>query len=281
MTRGIHVRDPMFQAAVDLGRESEPERLRPVLGAFSVAGFPDLRSSVDAFVTYAESGAAMLEVGAPAADPWLDGPAIAEAHRCALGAGDGVSTTLETVRRVSARSDTPVVVMSYWPTVQALGPQGMADELAASGAAGCLVPDVPPEHVEEWAAAATEAGISAPLLANRSAPSGELRMTCRAATGFVYAPAAAGQRTGYASGIDLDSLAAFTRSLRNLAPSTPILTGIGVSTPELAAAAVRHGAVDGVVVGSRLIHAFTDGGLSGAAELVQQFATSIAEAWGE
>ncbi|MFJ9580830.1 tryptophan synthase subunit alpha [Streptomyces sp. NPDC101191] len=273
MTHGVHVRGSAARRSVELGAQP----VGPALGAFSVAGFPDLRSSVDAFVAYAEHGAAILEVGAPAADPWLDGPAIAAAHRCALRAGDGVRITLETVRRVSARSHAPVVVMSYWSTVQALGPQRMAAELASSGATGCLVPDIPSEHVEQWVAAATEAGISAPLLANRQAPYDELGIACRAATGFVYAPAVAGQRTGYSAGIDLDSLAAFVRSLRRIAPSTRVLTGIGVSTPTVAAAVVANGAVDGVVVGSPLIRAFAENGLSRAAELVHEFAASIAQ----
>lgn len=128
--------------------------------------------------------------------------------------------------------------MSYWSTVQVLGLRRMAGELAASGAAGCLVPDVPPERLEEWvaAAAAAEAGISAPLLANRQAEFDELSVTGRAAAGFVYAPAVAGQRTGYSAGIDLESLAGFVRSVRHSAPATAVLTGIRVSTPELAAA---------------------------------------------
>ncbi|MER6684632.1 tryptophan synthase subunit alpha [Streptomyces olivaceoviridis] len=273
---GVHVRDAVFRRAVELDRQ--PEKRQSVLGAFSVAGYPDLRSSVDAFVTFAESGAAMLEVGAPAADPWLDGPAIAAAHSCALRAGDGARVTLETVRHVSARCDTPVVVMSYWSTIQSLGPQRMADELAASGAAGCLVPDVPPERVEAWVAAAAEAGISAPLLANRDASYAELGDICRAATGFVYAPAAAGQQTGYSAGIELDGLAAFVRSVRQFAPSTPILTGIGVSTPELASAIVERVDVSGVVIGSPLVRALRNGadGIHRTGGLVKEFVAALA-----
>ncbi|MGA5191424.1 tryptophan synthase subunit alpha [Streptomyces griseoincarnatus] len=274
MTSGVHVRDSV------VGLDGQAGRREPLLGAFSVAGFPDLGRSVDAFVSYAEGGASMLEVGAPSANPWLDGPAIAAAHRCALRGGDGVRVTLETVRRVSARCDTPVVVMSYWSTVQSLGLRRMAGELASSGAAGCLVPDVPPERLEEWVAAAAEAGISAPLLANRQASYDELSVTGRAATGFVYAPAAAGQRTGYSAGIDLDGLAAFVRSLRHAAPATAVLTGIGVSTPELAAAVVGLEVVDGVEVGSPLVSALADGGLHGAVGLVEEFAASITRSRG-
>ncbi|MDX2545860.1 tryptophan synthase subunit alpha [Streptomyces sp. WI04-05B] len=251
---------------------------QPALGAFSVAGYPDLRSSVDAFAAFAESGAAMLEVGVPVADPWLDGPAIAAAHGCALRAGDGIGVTLETVRRVSARCDTPVVVMSYWTTIQSLGPQRMADELAAGGAAGCFVPDVPPERVEAWVAAAAEAGISAPLLANRDASYVELGDICRAASGFVYVPAAAGQLTGYSAGIDLDGLAAFVQAVQQFAPSTPILTGIGVSTPELASAIVGRVDVSGVVIGSPLVRSLRSGAESfhQTAALVEEFVAALA-----
>ncbi|NUQ96229.1 MAG: tryptophan synthase subunit alpha [Streptomyces sp.] len=275
MTSDVQARGSLFRRALEIGRQ--PQERQPLLGAFSVAGFPDLRSSVDAFVAFAESGAGMLEVGAPTANPWLDGPAIAAAHGCALRAGDGVSLTLETVRRVSTRCDTPVVVMSYWSTIQALGPQRMADELASNGAAGCLVPDVPPERVETWVAAAAAAGISTPLLANRDASNAELGETCRAATGFVYAAAAAGQQTGYSAGIDLDGLAAFVRQVRQTAPSTPVLTGIGIATPELAGAVVRQVDVSGVVVGSPLVRALQSDadGLHRAAGLVEEFVTGL------
>ncbi|MGW3197181.1 tryptophan synthase subunit alpha [Streptomyces sp. NPDC001118] len=276
MTPGAQVRDAVLRRAVDPATESG--RRQPVLGAFSVAGFPDLRSSVDAFLTYAESGAGILEVGAPAADPWLDGPAITAAHCGALQAGDGVSITLETVRRICAGYDTPVVVMSYWSAVQDRGPCAWADELASSGAAACLVPDVPPQQTQAWVAAAAQAGISAPLLVNRQAPDTELGVTCRAATGFVYVPAAAGHRTGHSAGIDVDGLDAVVRSARQAAPSTPILTGIGVSTPELASVVVRQVDVSGVVVGSPLVRALQSDadGLHRAAGLVEEFVAALA-----
>ncbi|WP_190275960.1 tryptophan synthase subunit alpha [Streptomyces griseofuscus] len=116
---------------------------RPVLGAFSAAGFPDHHGDVEAFVAYVESGAAVLEVGTPTVDPWLDGGVIAAAHRCAIRAGHGVETTLATAQQVSAVTGKPVIVMSYWATVEAHGVERMTHALASAGAAGCLVCDVP------------------------------------------------------------------------------------------------------------------------------------------
>ncbi|MEU0843985.1 tryptophan synthase subunit alpha [Streptomyces sp. NPDC005962] len=274
MTSGVYVRDAVNRQGVAL--RAELEGARPTLGAFSVAGYPDLRSGVETFVAFAQSGAMVLEVGAPAVDPWLDGAAIAAAHRRALRAGDGVSTTLETVRQVSTLSDKPVITMMYWAMVQAYGPERMARDLASVGAAGCLVPDVPPAYALAWARAAAEAGITAPLLAARGASPAQMSATCRAATGFVYALAAAGQRTGYSDGIDLDGLASFVGAARRLAPTTPVLTGIGISTPELAASAVGQCGVVGVVIGSPLVRALADGGLDRAIPVVERFAAARA-----
>ncbi|MFI0813596.1 tryptophan synthase subunit alpha [Streptomyces echinatus] len=278
MTYHADVRDTARGAVIHPGTDLLTGQLGggwPVFGAFSMAGFPDYRRGVEALVAYADNGATVLEVGTPVADPWLDGPAIAATHRSAIRAGHGVGTTLSTVEQVSNLTGKAVVVMSYWATIEARGPRRMARELASAGAAGCLVPDVPAECVEEWVAAATDAGISAPLLAGREASLAELTATCRVATGFVYAPAVAGQRTGYSDGLDLDSLSTFVASVRGAAPATPVVTGIGVSTPALAAAVVQQADVAGVVVGSPLIRAFTAGGVSSAAALVAEFAASM------
>lgn len=129
---------------------------RPVLGAFSMAGFPDYHRGVEALVAYADSGATVLEVGTPAVNPWLDGPAIAVTHRSAIRAGHSVDTTVATVDQVAALTGKAVVMMSYWATVAACGPRRMARELASAG-----VPNVPGGCVAGWMAAAADAGIGA------------------------------------------------------------------------------------------------------------------------
>lgn len=87
MTYDVHVRDAVSRQ--DVALRADLEGARPTFGAFSVAGYPDLRSGVETFVAFAQSGATVLEVGAPAVDPWLDGPTIAAAHHRALRGGDG------------------------------------------------------------------------------------------------------------------------------------------------------------------------------------------------
>lgn len=53
---------------------------------------------------------------------------------------------------------------------------------------------------------------------------------------------------GYSAGIDLDDLASFVGAARHVAPTTPVLTGIGISTPELEASVVQQCGVTGVVI---------------------------------
>jgi tryptophan synthase alpha chain len=242
-----------------------------VLGAFSIAGYPDIPRSVEAFLAFTRKGAGLLEVGLPATNPWLDGQAIAAAHEAALRGGGGVATTLETIQLVTAETDRPVFCMAYWHTVRDFGPERLARDLAAAGAAGCLIADLPGQARAPWTTVASRAGLSAPLLIDRGAPCREIEVISRRATGFVYAPAVQGQRTGYSAEIDLHALSTFVSAVRRASPAQTVLTGIGVSTPLLAAAVVARCDVDGVVIGSPLVRALRAGGVQQAAELVEKF----------
>ncbi|WP_434481607.1 tryptophan synthase subunit alpha [Streptomyces sp. NBC_01281] len=248
---------------------------RPAFGAFSLAGYPNVYDSAAALVAFAHSGASLLEVGIPSVDPWLDGSVIRTAHEAALHSGDGVATAVETVRRITSEVAQPVYCMAYWSTVHDFGPRRLAEQLAAAGAAGCLIADVPLASRAAWVSAADAADLAAPLLVNRDARQSELEETSQAASGFIYAPAVHGQRTGYSAEIDLPALTSFVATVRPGARGTPVLTGIGVSTPALAAAVVSQCNVDGVVAGSPLIRALTEGGVPRAAALVSRFVDSI------
>ncbi|MGW6203687.1 tryptophan synthase subunit alpha [Streptomyces sp. NPDC055089] len=270
MTRDLH---PRAQAATG-GHAATPERMA-VLGAYSVAGYPDVPRSAQAFLTFSRNGAGLLEVGVPATDPWLDGQSIADAHEVALLHGDGVATTVKTLQLVTPATDRPVLCMAYWQTVHRFGPERFAREIAAAGASGCLIADVPTPHRARWAAVAAEARLAAPLLADRDAPAAELQAISRAATGFVYAPATHGQRTGYTADLDLHGLNAFVARIRRAAPTVPVLSGIGISTPALASSVAARCGVDGVVIGSPLVRALGEGGPDRAGALIREFANSI------
>ncbi|MFI7087556.1 tryptophan synthase subunit alpha [Streptomyces anulatus] len=244
-------------------------------GAFLPAGFPTPRSDVIALRLFADRGATILEVGIPTEEAIYDGPLITAAYQEALRRGIRVADVLQTVHRAATTTDASVVVMTYWSPVHAYGVTRFATHLAKAGAAGAMIVDLPPSEAPAWTAAARAAGIHAPRLAARSATRGELEHLAATATGWLYAPAAA-TRTGYTGDLDVPALQTFTEHLR-AAGSAPVVTGIGVSTPEKAAQ-IRH-LVSGVVVGTPVVKPLLElggsQGLRAAADQVEAFARAL------
>jgi tryptophan synthase alpha chain len=123
---------------------------RAALVAYGVAGFPDLEGSLAAFRAMAEAGADVLEIGPPYSDPLIDGPVIQRAVTAALDAGTRLDDVLGLVNELTASVDAPVVLLVYYNLVAHRGPKRFAAELAAAGACGAVVPDLPPEEAGEW-----------------------------------------------------------------------------------------------------------------------------------
>jgi tryptophan synthase alpha chain len=243
---------------------------RAALVAYGVAGFPDLDGSLAAFRTMAEAGADVLEVGPPYSDPLIDGPVIQRAVTAALDAGTRLDDVLGLVDDLTASVDTPVVLLVYYNLVAHRGPRRFAAELAAAGACGAVVPDLPPEEAGEWLEATAAAGIGPIFLAAPTSSDTRLAAVARAGRGFVYAQASlgvTGLRDSLAAGIE--DLVARVRSHTDL----PVCAGIGVSNPDQAAAVANF--ADGAIVGTALVRRLTESGLPGLRALTTDLATAV------
>jgi tryptophan synthase alpha chain len=242
---------------------------RGALVAYGVAGYPDLDGSLAAFRAMAEAGADVLEVGPPYSDPLIDGPVIQRAVTAALEAGIRMDDVLGLVKELTAGVDVPVVLLVYYNLVAHRGPRRFAAELAAAGACGAVVPDLPPEEADEWLEAAAAAGIAPVFLAAPTSTDARLAAVARAGRGFVYAQASlgvTGLRASMAAGIE--ELVGRVRAHTDL----PVCAGIGVSNAEQAAAVASF--ADGAIVGTALVRALGDAGLDG----LHALATELAEA---
>jgi tryptophan synthase alpha chain len=222
---------------------------RAALMPYMMGGFPDLEASTAIGLAYADAGADLMELGVPFSDPLADGPVIHAAGTRALAAGATLHGILEVAARLSERL--PVVLMCYANLVFARGAERFADELAATGAAGLIVPDLPLEEADAVRAACDAAGLALVPLIAPTTPDDRLAAIVEQARGFVYAVSVTGT-TGERAGID-GSLAALLERAKARSP-VPVAVGFGISTPEQAADAVDAGA-DGVIVGSRLVRA--------------------------
>jgi tryptophan synthase alpha chain len=231
-------------------------------------GYPDLATSIDAAVALAENGVDAIELGLPYSDPVMDGVVIQKATQAALAGGFRLHHGFEAVAAIAARVDTPVALMTYWNPVVQFGVDRFADELVAAGGAGLITPDLIPDEASEWLAASERTDLDRVFLAAPSSTDARLRQAVEHSRGFVYAVSTMGI-TGARSDIDAAARALIAR-LRAVG-STSACVGLGISTPEQ----VREvlGYADGAIVGSLLVKALADGGVSGVAKAAALLAT--------
>jgi tryptophan synthase alpha chain len=222
---------------------------RAAVMPYLMAGFPDLPTARAIGEACADAGADLLELGAPFSDPLADGPVIQAAGTAALRAGTSFDDVLELVDSLAQRL--PVVVMAYSNPLYARGLQRAAADLAAAGAAGAIVPDLPLEESAELRAACEQHGLALVPLVAPTTPDARLREIGAVARGFLYTVSVTGT-TGERERTDT----ALRTLIARAAASTevPVAVGFGIGSAAAAAAAAAAGA-DGVIVGSRLVRA--------------------------
>jgi tryptophan synthase alpha chain len=244
---------------------------RAALMPYLMGGFPDMDTSRRIGEAYADGGADLVELGVPFSDPLADGPVVHAAGTAALRAGATTHEVLAVGRALAERL--PVVAMIYANLVMARGIERFADDLAAHGLSGLIVPDLPLEESDAVRAACDACGLALVPLVAPTTPEERMARIGASARGFVYAVSVAGTTGERAALGD-----AFGEIVARAKASTevPVALGFGIGTPEQARAAADAGA-DGVIVGSRLVRAAAEAQDAPAAvhELVSQFALAL------
>lgn len=248
-------------AAIDAARDAG----RGALIGYLPIGYPDLETSIEAAVTLAEAGVDILELGPPYSDPVMDGPVIQEATNAALEAGFRMRDTFTAVREVTARTDIPVLVMTYWNPVVQYGVSRYADDLRAAGGAGLITPDITPDAASDWLTESTRTGLDRVFLAAPSSTDARLEMIVRETTGFVYTVSTMGI-TGERAQLDAAARALVARLREHGAERACV--GIGVSNADHVRSVLEY--ADGAIVGTALVRALRDGGLDGLAAAARE-----------
>ncbi|HYQ33039.1 MAG TPA: tryptophan synthase subunit alpha, partial [Lapillicoccus sp.] len=130
---------------------------RAALVGYLPVGYPDVPGSIAAMTAMVEAGVDIVEVGLPYSDPLMDGPVVQRAAEGALTAGTRVDDVFTACRAV-ADTGAPALVMTYWNPVLRRGVDAFARDLAASGAAGLITPDLIPDEAADWLAASDAYG---------------------------------------------------------------------------------------------------------------------------
>jgi tryptophan synthase alpha chain len=221
---------------------------RTALLPYLTAGLPTPATSPDLFRAMADAGADGFEIGIPYSDPLMDGPVIQRASSQALAAGTDLASALGVIEAVAAGTGIPCLAMTYVNVVLQVGPEAFCRRLAAAGAAGLIVPDMPLEEAGPVQAAASAQGLGTVLFVAPTSSDQRIRAVAEQAPAFIYGVAEMGV-TGERER-STDRAAELSRRVR-ASTRIPLVLGVGISTPEQAQ--VAAGLADGVIVGSALV----------------------------
>ncbi len=223
-------------------------------------GFPNLQTSIDAAVALVENGVDILELGLPYSDPVMDGPGIQRATQTALANGFKLRHGFEAVAAITARVSAPVLVMTYWNPVVQFGVEKFAVELTGVGGAGLITPDLIPDEAADWLDISDRFDLDRVFLAAPSSSEARLKQAVDKSRGFTYAVSTMGI-TGERADVDVAARALIGR-LRGVG-ATSACVGVGISTADQVREVISY--ADGAIVGSALVSALAEGGVSAVA----------------
>jgi tryptophan synthase alpha chain len=151
-----------FKATLDAGKRA--------FIPFICAGDPDLESTKKALKILDDAGADVIELGVPYSDPLADGPVIQAAATRALENGATLNKVIDLVREMTPQIKAPIVMFTYYNPIYQRGVDTFCADIAAAGAKGLLVPDIPLEETYEVSEIASKHGIELVLLSTPTTP---------------------------------------------------------------------------------------------------------------
>src|ERR1035437_9491446 len=156
------------------------------LVTFITAGDPDLSATEEMIHLLEEAGADVIELGVPFSDPMADGPTIQLSSERALASGTTLHGILNSVKRVRARSQIPIILMGYLNPVHAYGYDSFCRDAVDAGVDGVLVVDMPPEESSELTVPARRHGLDVIFLLTPTSDAARINAVNKLGSGFVY-----------------------------------------------------------------------------------------------
>lgn len=217
---------------------------------YVMTGDPQPEVTLPLMHAMVESGASIIELGAPFSDPMADGPVIQAAAERSLEFHTSLHDVFVVAKQFREKDDqTPIVLMGYLNPIEVMGYATFAQLAAESGIDGVITVDMPPEEAEDYIAALKEYQIDPIFLIAPTTTEERMKKIGAVASGFVYYVSLKGV-TGAAT---LDVAGVVERvSLIRKHIDLPIGVGFGINNAETAAS--LSSCADAVVVGSAIVN---------------------------
>lgn len=215
---------------------------------FLTAGDPSPAATVACARAMVQAGASLIEIGFPYSDPIADGPVIQASYTRALNQHIKLKDIFAEIGKVAPTVSTPLVAMVSYALIFRGGVETFVQSAAKAGFAGLIVPDLPGDEAETFAALVRQHGLDLIQLVAPTTPADRMARIVKNATGFVYCIAVAGT-TGAREGL-APELAEMLKTLRTQT-DLPLCVGFGISQPDQ----IRQlkGQADGIIVGSAIV----------------------------
>lgn len=217
---------------------------------FIAAGDPDLSTTQELIGVLSDAGVDLIEVGFPYSDPIADGPVIQASYTRALEKGLKVEQIFASVKELTASKPDlpPLVAMVAFAIIFRVGPEAFLQKAIEAGFSGLIVPDLPGDEADEFAALVKDSPLDLVQLVAPTTPEERLEKVLRTATGFLYCISIAG-----ITGARDELPAELNDQLRDLRKKTdlPLAVGFGISKP--GQVDILRDVADGVIVGSAIV----------------------------
>nr|UAD87146.1 tryptophan synthase alpha subunit [Gracilaria pacifica] len=220
---------------------------------FITAGYPNIKTCIKALKVLDKNGADVIELGIPYSDALADGPVIQKASQIALQQGVYVEQILYILKTVIPHLNAPIIIFTYYNPILARGVNKFIREIAAAGAKGLIIPDLPLEEVDYIIKLCDLYTIELILFIAPTSSESRIQLILSKSPGCIYLVSSYGV-TGLRDDINLkikhiaDSIKSKTNKL--------IMLGFGINTPQQIAQIVNWN-IDGIVVGSAMIKQMT------------------------
>ncbi len=239
-----------------------------LLCSHAVMGFPSIDENHKAIDAFCKAGVDIIELQFPYSDPMADGPVLVRANQTAVASGIRVNDCFAASAEITkAHPGTAFLVMTYYNIVFTRGLKKFAQETAAAGIKGVIIPDLPIEEATTWQDQAKLHGLSPIFMVTPQTDASRLKQIAASASGFLYCVARRGI-TGAKTKFD-DEFFDYVARVR-LATNLPLGIGFGVQDSADVAKLSESGDIAIAIVCSKAIEIMTQSGIEAAAGFLQQ-----------